>query len=81
MYRLEPRHQLSFEVFFSALCGKLSGNNRWTVAARSHYFLVSLTSTVMAVLLDGDNERTHCKRRLLLDAQHGKGSQGRGAYG
>ena len=29
-------------------------------------------------LLDGDDDRSHCKRRLLLHALHGKRSQGRG---
>jgi len=29
MYRLEPRHQLSFEDFFMTFGGKLSGDNRW----------------------------------------------------
>ena len=33
MYRLEHRHQLSFEDFFLPFGGKLSGDNRWNKLA------------------------------------------------
>jgi len=33
MYRLEPRHQLSFKDFFLPFGGKLSGDNRWIMLA------------------------------------------------
>jgi hypothetical protein len=35
MYRLEHRHQLSFEDFFLPFGGKLSGDNRWIKLANS----------------------------------------------
>jgi hypothetical protein len=66
MYRLEHRHQLSFEDFFLPFGGKLSGDNRW----------IKLADLIRSEVL------SYCRAKKQIDAQYriaGKRPQSRPA--